>query len=57
MARSRKIAKVTKWKQSQGKIVVKLIDKGYINKTIYHICIKNVKRILTEKLRKDIILR
>lgn len=57
MARSRNIAKVTKWEQSQGKIVVKLIDKGYINKTIYHICIKNVKRILTEKLRKDIILR
>ena len=55
MARSRKIAKVTKWKQSQGKIVVKLIDKGYINETIYHICVKNVKRNLTEKLRKDII--
>ena len=29
-ARLRKIAKVTKWEQSQGKIVVKLIDKGYI---------------------------
>lgn len=34
MARSRNIAKVTKWEQSQGKIVVKLIDKGYINKAI-----------------------
>ena len=33
-ARLRKIAKVTKWEQSQGKIVVKLIDKGYINKAI-----------------------
>ena len=26
-----------KWEQSQGKIVVKLIDKGYINKTIAYL--------------------
>lgn len=46
---------MTKWEQSQGKIVVKLIDKGYINETIYHIYIKNVKRNLTEKLRKEVV--
>ena len=33
MARSRNIAKVTKWEQSQGKIVVKLIDNTYLNVT------------------------
>ena len=28
-----RIAKVTKWEQSQGKIVVKLIDNTYLNVT------------------------
>ena len=55
-ARLRKIAKVTKWEQSQGKIVVKLIDKGYINKAIERICVNIARRNLTEKSRKDIIL-
>ena len=40
---------------TRAEILKKLIDKGYINKTIYHICIKNVKRILTEKLRKEVV--
>ena len=43
---------MTKWEQSQGKIVVKLIDKGYINKTIYHICIKNCKKNLDREIEK-----
>ena len=50
-ARLRKIAKVTKWEQSQGKIVVKLIDKGYINNYIGYLC-KYCKKKLDREIEK-----